>query len=81
MTLLRDVRGVVASCSGLKLSRALRIRLEVLGRVLMRIDKQLRVASTTRASLEVVSKPIINELLVIHTRSRAVQTACGLADR
>lgn len=55
MTLLRDVSGFVANCSGLKLSKALRIRLEVLGRVLMRIDRQLRVASTTRASLEIVS--------------------------
>lgn len=44
--------GEFASFRGLKFKTAARILLAVLGRVRARTDKQLRVASTTRASLE-----------------------------
>lgn len=51
MTLLLEVNGDGARFKGLKAKTALMIRLDVSGRVLMRIDKQFSVASTTRASL------------------------------
>jgi hypothetical protein len=46
------VSGELASLRGLKLRRALMIRLDVVGRVLMMIDMQFRVASTIKASLQ-----------------------------
>lgn len=45
------VRGELASLSGLKLMTALRIRLEVDGRVRTRIGRQFSVPSTMSASL------------------------------
>lgn len=54
--LLRSTRvlgviGELASLSGLKFITALRIRLDVDGLLRMRIDRQFKVPSTTRASL------------------------------
>lgn len=46
------VRGELASLSGLKLMTALRIRLEVDGRVRTRIGRQFSVPSTINASLQ-----------------------------
>lgn len=51
ITRFLGVRGELASLRGLKLRMALRIRFEVVGRVRMRMERQLRVASTTKASL------------------------------
>ena len=51
MTLDLGVRGELANLNGSKLNRAFKIRVDVPGRVRTRIDKQLMVASTIRASL------------------------------
>lgn len=50
-TFVFGVMGELASFSGLKLRTELMIRLDVLGRVRIRIERQFRVASTSRASL------------------------------
>lgn len=50
-TLVFGVIGEFASFKGLKLSTELRMRFDVFGRVRERMERQLRVASTTRASL------------------------------
>jgi hypothetical protein len=52
ITRVLGVRGELASLRGLKLRRALMIRLDVAGRVLMMIDMQFKVASTIKASLK-----------------------------
>jgi hypothetical protein len=51
ITLLLGVNGELAACRGLKLSNALRIRPDVEGRVRTMMDKQVKVASTKRPSL------------------------------
>jgi hypothetical protein len=51
MTFIFGVMGELASFKGLKLRTELMIRPDVFGRVRIRIERQLRVASTTRASL------------------------------
>lgn len=45
------VMGELASLSGLKFMTALRMRLDVDGLLRMRMDRQFKVPSTTRASL------------------------------
>lgn len=52
MTRDLGVSGELASLRGLKFRIALRMRLEVVGRVLTRMDRQFSVASTTKASLK-----------------------------
>lgn len=51
-TLFFGVMGELASFRGLKLRTVLMIRLDVFGRVRIRIERQLSVASTTSASLQ-----------------------------
>ena len=50
-TFVFGVIGELASFSGLKLRTVLRMRLDVFGLVRVKIERQLRVASTSRASL------------------------------
>lgn len=50
-TRVRGVMGELASLRGLKLITALRIRLDVVGLVRIKMDRQFNVPSTTRASL------------------------------
>lgn len=50
-TLFLGVIGELASLRGLKLRTAFVILFDVLGRVRIRMDRRLRVASTRRASL------------------------------
>ncbi len=50
-TLFFGVIGELASFRGLKLRTELMMRPEVFGRVRIKIERQLRVASTSRASL------------------------------
>jgi hypothetical protein len=50
-TLVLGVMGELASFSGLKFRTALRMRLDVFGRVRMRTERQFKVASTSKASL------------------------------
>lgn len=52
ITRVLGVRGELASLRGLKLRRALMTRLDAVGRALMMIDMQFKVASTIRASLQ-----------------------------
>lgn len=52
MTLFLGSMGEVTSLKGSKLSMAFMIRVEVPGRVRTRIDMQLMVASTIKASLQ-----------------------------
>jgi hypothetical protein len=51
ITFVLGVNGELAACRGLKLSNALRMRLDVEGRVRAMMDRQFRVASTRRPSL------------------------------
>lgn len=51
-TLVLGVMGELASFRGLKFMTALRIRPEVAGLVRTRMDRQFKVPSTTRASLQ-----------------------------
>ena len=50
-TLVLGVIGELASFRGLKLSTVLRMRFDVFGLVRIRMERQFRVASTSRASL------------------------------